>query len=61
MKSQTEQVAVCQWYERRMMGPMDLNYILMAPNNAEILARITAWNKLCRQNESGVKALQLLQ
>jgi hypothetical protein len=37
--------------ERRMMGSMDLNYILMAPTREEMLTRITAWNKICEKEE----------
>ena len=36
---------------RRMMGPLDLSYILLADNTKGILARVTAWNKLCEQRD----------
>lgn len=36
---------------RRMMGALDLSYILLAPTGEEMLRRITAWNKLCEQRD----------
>ena len=33
------------------MGPKDLSYILLAPTQKDLLDRVSAWNRLCEDEE----------